>query len=290
MPDGSVVLVEMFGPRLTRVRPDGSTQHARRDPWRTERCRRRARRCDLRVQQRRLLHAGRAPRPPAPRSVQPVDLHRWAGPARRPARWCGHRPVHGVRWAPAALTERPRDGRPRWFLVHGPRDPRHARGEDERPHRHLLRPVRRLGDQRGRLPGRSAERHRPVARRDHALLGRDPLGQGVPSTDRRPRAARPGDAARRLGRAARTAGLAAPRLAGRRRRRMGQRGDADQRGRHVDLTGWSDRRVPPHGGPADDEPVLRRCRTCARRSSRCPEPVRLVATTWPRPGLRLAHQ
>ena len=26
MPDGSVVLVEMFGPRLTRVHPDGSTQ------------------------------------------------------------------------------------------------------------------------------------------------------------------------------------------------------------------------------------------------------------------------
>ena len=26
MPDGSVVVVEMFGPRLTRVRPDGSTR------------------------------------------------------------------------------------------------------------------------------------------------------------------------------------------------------------------------------------------------------------------------
>ena len=26
MPDGSIVLVEMFGPRLTRVRPDGTTE------------------------------------------------------------------------------------------------------------------------------------------------------------------------------------------------------------------------------------------------------------------------
>jgi len=26
MPDGSVILVEMFGPRITRVRPDGSKE------------------------------------------------------------------------------------------------------------------------------------------------------------------------------------------------------------------------------------------------------------------------
>ncbi|MCB0969662.1 MAG: SMP-30/gluconolactonase/LRE family protein, partial [Ilumatobacter sp.] len=26
MPDGSVILVEMFGPRLTRIRPDGSAE------------------------------------------------------------------------------------------------------------------------------------------------------------------------------------------------------------------------------------------------------------------------
>ena len=61
-----------------------------------------------------------------------------------------------------------------WFTDHGVR-----LDANERPHRGLLRPARRLVDHRGRVPRRRAERHRPVARRSTAVRGRDPHRSAV---------------------------------------------------------------------------------------------------------------
>ena len=142
------------------------------------------------------VHLGRASAGWCSRAVRPEWLHRWADPARRSQDRRRDRPLHRVRRSPVAGTERPRDGRPRRLVVHRPRHPRPCRPH-ERPHRHLLRQGRRVGDPRGRVPGRVSERHRPVARRCHALLRRDahrsrvpPQSSSMPGVLARTRAAR----------------------------------------------------------------------------------------------------
>ena len=82
-----------------------------------------------------------------------------------------------------------------WFTDHGIR-----RERTRRPHGHPLREGRRLVVRGGDLPARLAQRHRPVARRHHALRGRDPhrpgLGSGTsPGPGRRAAATRSAPAA-----------------------------------------------------------------------------------------------
>ena len=127
MPDGSVVLVEMFGPRLTRVHPDGSTETIAEIPGGPNGA---AVGPDGAIY---LCNNGGSFTPVdlggliLPRPVRPRPLPRRADPARRPPRRHGHRPVHRVRRPPAARPERPGDGRPRRLLVHRPRHPRRTR-------------------------------------------------------------------------------------------------------------------------------------------------------------------
>ena len=172
MADGSIVLVEMFGPRLTRVAPDGTKTTiaeieggpngaAVGPDGAIYLCNNGG--CFAPVEFGGMMFPG---------AVRPGALHRWPDPACRPARRHRHRSVHRVRRPPTAGAERPRDGRPRRLLVHRPRHPRPCDAH-ERPDRHLLRQGRRLRDPRGRVPGRGPERHRPVARPRHPVLGRD---------------------------------------------------------------------------------------------------------------------
>ena len=180
MPDGSVVLVEMFGPGLHACPPDGSSDVVAEIAGRPQRRGDRPRRRALRLQQRRLLHAGRAAGPAHPGPVRPRALHRRADPARRRPHRRGDRPLHRVRRPPAAGAQRPRLRRPRRLLVHRPRHPRHggARTSD------------RTGIYYARCDG-SAIREVvfPVEAPNgiglspdgaHAVLGRDPHGPGLP--------------------------------------------------------------------------------------------------------------
>ena len=125
MPDGSVVVVEMFGERVTRVAPGRFDR--RRSARSTGGPNGLAVGPDgalLPVQQRRVASrrssVGGSARPGP---VRPRPLHRRADPAHRPRRH-GDRPVHQLRRPSAARAERPRDGRPRRLLLHRPRHPR----------------------------------------------------------------------------------------------------------------------------------------------------------------------
>ena len=71
MPDGSVVLVEMFGPRLTRVHPDGSTETIAEIPGGPNGAAVGPDGALLRVQQRGVVHAGRPRWADVPRRVRP---------------------------------------------------------------------------------------------------------------------------------------------------------------------------------------------------------------------------
>ena len=185
MPDGMRDRsVEMFGPRLhPRRRRRHEGRRSPRSPAAERRGHRaRRRRCtsattaaaSRRSRSRGLLVPG-AVRPGHATTagrIQRVDL---ADAARSPT---------STPSATADPLRAPNDlvlRRPRRLLVHRPRHPR-RRTQDQRPHRHLLRPARRLGHQREVVfPVDAPERHRPVARRRHALLGRDPHRPGAAS-------------------------------------------------------------------------------------------------------------
>ena len=125
MPDGSVVLVEMFGPRLTRVRPDGSTRRVAEIPGGPNGaavgpdgaiyvCNNGG--CFTPVELRGLLLPGPFdPRRYIGGRIQRVDAAR--GEVTDLYTECDGRPLRA--------PERPRDGRPRRVLVHRPRHPRH---------------------------------------------------------------------------------------------------------------------------------------------------------------------
>ncbi len=168
-----------------------------------------------------------------PGRVHQGQLHRRAHPDRRP----GHaaRSPTSTRsatadrcWAPNDLVFDAHGGF--YFTDHGLVD------DEERvapPLRHLLRQGRRLGDQGGRLPGRRPQRHRPVARRHEAVLGRDVARAASCSAT----IVAPGELVRAVGLVDTSQclygfpGLPAPRLAGRRRRRQRVRRDDRQRRR-----------------------------------------------------------
>ena len=71
MPDGTVILVEMFGPRLTRVHPDGTKETIAEIPGGPNGAAVGPGRTRLRLQQRRPLHRDRARRDDVPRALSP---------------------------------------------------------------------------------------------------------------------------------------------------------------------------------------------------------------------------
>ncbi len=83
--------------------------------------------------------------------------------------------LHPLRRPPAEGAQRSRVRCARRLLLHRPRQEPPARYG---PRRRLLRQGRRQPDQAGRLPLHHAQRLRPVARRTHALLRRDGVGEG----------------------------------------------------------------------------------------------------------------
>ena len=188
MPDGSVVLVEMFGPRLTRVQPDGSKETIAEIPGGPN---------GAAVGPGGLIYVcnngGRFTKTDmggglvVPGCRHDGQLHRRAHPDRRPGDGRRRGPVHRVRRPAAAGPQRPGVRRPRRVLLHRPR-PRRRRGPGPPHGRPLLRHGRRLVDPRDPLPVRRPQRHRPVARRLDAVLGRDVAGPHPPARGRWPRA------------------------------------------------------------------------------------------------------
>ena len=176
MADGSVLLVEMFGPRVTRIAPDGTRTTVAEIPGGPNGaaigpdgalylCNNGG--CFTPVERDGLLLPG------------PFDADRYLGGR-----------IQRVDLATGAVTDLyPEcDGHPLrspndlvfdafggfWFTDHGIRD-----GRTQRPHGHLLRPAGRIVDPGGRLSGRRAERHRAVTGRVRAVLGRDPHGSAL---------------------------------------------------------------------------------------------------------------
>ena len=141
MPDGSIVLVEMFGPRLTRVAPDGTKSTIAEIEGGPNGA---AVGPDGAIY---LCNNGGCFAPAEfggmmfPGAFVPEQLHRRPDPARRSPRRHRHRPVHRVRRPAAARTERSGDGRPRRVLVHRPRHPRPC-DPHQRPHRRSTTPER----------------------------------------------------------------------------------------------------------------------------------------------------
>ena len=78
-----------------------------------------------------------------------------------------------------------------YFTDHGVVDDEERDPPDRR---HLLRPGRRLGDHGGRVPVRRPERHRPLAGRHEAVLGRDVARTHPAARHRRRRARSPSPA------------------------------------------------------------------------------------------------
>ena len=185
MPDGSVVVVEMLGERVTRVHPDGTTDARVRGQGRAERPGRRARRRALPVQQRRVLHA--ASSSAACCVPGPFDLDRYTGGLIQRIDHDGTvtNLYTELRRSSAAGAERPRDGRPRRLLLHRLRHPR-PRRPHRRPQRRLLRPLRRLRrSTRWPTPCSSPNGIGLSPDGTIAVLRRDLHGPGLPPHDRR---------------------------------------------------------------------------------------------------------
>ena len=163
MPDGSVVLVEMFGPRITRVHPDGTKETIAEIPGGPNGAAVGPDGALLPLQQRWLLHAGRArPACCSRAGSTPTATSAAGSSASIPARAtvtdlyteCDGVPLR----APNDLVFDAHGGF--WFTDHGIR---HGRTSDLTG----IYYARADGsiDQRGRVPDRGPQRHRPVARR-----------------------------------------------------------------------------------------------------------------------------
>ena len=242
MPDGSVVLVEMSGERLTRVLARRHEGDDRRDRRRTQR-------------RRRSVPTARSTSATTAAASRPSTSRRCCLPGPfDPSDYIGGR-IQRVDLSTGAVTDlyTECDGRPlrapndlvfdtaRRLLVHRPRHPR-RRGTDERPHQHLLRqgrrqPHQRAGASRSKRPTASA--CRPTA---HAVLGRDVHRSCVPAHDRRARRAGAGASARPVGVClAGLPGLPAARLARPSTAMATCASHTGQRRRHRDLARRRDR-------------------------------------------------
>ena len=182
-PDGSVVLVEMFGPRLTRVHPDGSTETIAEIPGGPN---------------------GAAVGPDGAfyvcnngGSFTPVDLGGMLIPGgfNRDG-YIGGR-IQRVDPHDGTVTDlyTECDGHPLrgpndlvmdghggfWFTDHGIRDTT-ARTADLTGIYYAQADGSAI--ERGRVPDRLAQRHRPVARRRHPVLGRDAQRARAPAHHR----------------------------------------------------------------------------------------------------------
>ena len=156
-----------------------------------------------------------------------------------------------------------------------------------RPWRPLLRAARRLEDHRAGLSDPQPQRLRPVARRQDALRRRHRGRAAVGVRHRgagRARASR-----RRISPTAAASSAACPAVAPLRQPRgAGQRqylrGDADHRLYHRDLAHGRRRARGEDAGHLSDQHLLRRRRTCARPTSRCPTPAGWASCSGRRPG------
>ena len=174
MPDGSVVLVEIRGQRLTRVYPDGRKEMVAQIPggpngaalgpdgkmyvcnnggftW---------------IPTRNMIMPGPQPDDYRGGSIQRVDLQ--SGKVETVVDKCGE---HSL-----ARAERPRvrqAGRP---VVHRSRQAAPSRDGCRRG---LLPQARHEGDRRGRVRRAARQRHRPVAGREHLLCRGDADGAAV---------------------------------------------------------------------------------------------------------------
>ena len=190
MPDGSVVLVEIRGRRLTRVWPDGRKEVVAQIPggpngaalgpdgkmyvcnnggfsW-------------IPGRGMILMPGPQSPAEYIGGSIQRVDM------STRQGRDRGRQ----MRRAPAEGAERPGVRQARRAVVHrswqAPR-PRHG------CRRGLLHQARHEGDRRGRIRHVAGQRHRSVAGREHGLFGRNPDGAAVGYESRRPGEIKPRD-------------------------------------------------------------------------------------------------
>ena len=189
MADGSVVLVEMLGPRLSRGPARRHDDDGGRDPAAARTARPSGPTAPSTCATTAAASAGRGRRAAVPRPVRPRPLHRRAHPAGRPRTRRGRPTSTPSATASAAGPERPRLRRRRRLLVHRPR---HPPRRDQRPHRHLLRPARRLVDHARSCSRSTRQRHRPVARRRHALRAETHTGRvcGADGDRRRARSSR----------------------------------------------------------------------------------------------------
>ena len=154
MDDGSVLLVEMFGPRVTRIAPDGTRTTVAEIPGGPNGAAIGPDGALYLCNNGGSLHAGGTRRPAAARAVRCGPLPRWPDPTGGPGHGRGVRPLPRVRRPPAPFAQRPGLRRLRRVLVHRPRHPRRSH---ERPHGHLLRP-RRTDRRSGRSSFRSTRR------------------------------------------------------------------------------------------------------------------------------------
>ena len=189
LPDGSVLVVEIARRCVTRVRPDGGHEIVARPGGGPNGLAIGPDGKLLRVQQRRLrVHLGRGLRHPP--GAPGLGLLGRPDRADRPCERRGRGAVPRHLAGAAARAERHRVRRPRRLLLHRPRQGARSRLG---PRRRVLRQGRRLADQGGRVPAGHAERHRPLARRQHPLRRRDRGGAPLGLAD--PRARRAGQGA-----------------------------------------------------------------------------------------------
>ena len=268
MPDGSIVVVEIAGERITRIARDGATATLAEVPGGPN---------GLAVGPDGAFYLCNNGRcftfvdlggSAAARPVRPRPLHRRPDPAGREGR-VGHRSVHRVRRPTAAGAERPRDGRPRRLLLHGPRHRRqhHAQG-GPRP-RSTTRSATARGSTRSPIPTHAPERHRPEPRRLDPVLRRDVHRPRVPPQGGRAGRARSRSRSVELEPWALLAGLPGMELLD----SLAVDDDgwvcvaaAGPRRHHVDLPRRRDDRAPLDRRPADDEHLLRRRRPRTPRS------------------------
>ena len=262
MPDGSVILVEMFGPRLTRVLPDGTKETIAESGGPNGAaigpdgalylCNNGG--CFTPVELGEHAAAGSRSTRRATSVVgsERVDLATRRRSTDLYTECDGH---------PLRAPERPRVRQRRRVLVHRPRHPRPC-GADQRPDQHLLRQGRRLATISEQVVIRPKRRTASVCRPTGRRCTGPRLTPVVSSGDRSI-SRRTSIAVRRrsippvcLRRAAR---LSAARLVGRRRRRQRLRRARGQRWHHRRSRADGDLdRALPHRRPADDQHLLRR--------------------------------